>query len=174
MLWLTILRLGSIRRTRFSAGQVILRGVSPYAMLLHPAGNRISVTILFSAGSIRDKVVLSSVKAQTLSGETARPARTLIAPVLTVFEILPALTSTRASVPSPQLRTQTLPKPSCGLPHGLFKSETGSTSSLAFGSRRSSAFFDRFEIQIDWSTRIDSGDPSMESSDSGFSFCSGI
>ena len=118
-------------------------------MLLHPAGNRSSATILPSAGSMRDKVVFSSVKAQTLSGETARPARTLLAPVFIVFEILPPLASSRARVPAPQSKSQMLPNPDCGFPQGLFNSKTGSISLLAVGSICSRAFLERFTIQTD-------------------------
>src|SRR6516225_1974226 len=118
-------------------------------MLLHPAGNRISATILFSAGSIRDSVVLPSVNIQMLSGEVARPARTLSAPVLVVFETLPVLPSILASVPSPQFRIHTLPKPDCGFAQGLFNSEMGSISLLAFGSIRSSVFLAGFATRMD-------------------------
>src|SRR6185436_4809759 len=74
MRWLTTLRSGSTLKTRFSDGHVTHNEVSPNATLLQPAPNRISATILFSAGSTRDRVVFSSVNSQTLSGETASPA----------------------------------------------------------------------------------------------------
>src|SRR5215831_7789639 len=118
-------------------------------MLLHPAGNLISATVLFSAGSIRESVVLSSVNTQMLSAELATPARTLSAPVFNVFETFPVLPSILASVPSPQFSTQTLPKPDCGLAQGLFNSETGSMSLLDFGSIRASAFFAGFATRMD-------------------------
>src|SRR5437899_10321973 len=96
-----------------------------------------------------DTIFLSSFKDQTLSGESARPARTLHAPVFIVFEILPPLASSRARVPAPQSKSQMLPNPDCGFPQGLLNSKTGSISLLAVGSICSRALLERFTIQTD-------------------------
>src|SRR5262245_1853635 len=81
----TTFRSGSIRSNRFSDGHATHKADSPNTMPVQPAGNRISATTLFSTGSMRDSVVFSSVKTQTLSDDVAMPPLTDAAPVLSVF-----------------------------------------------------------------------------------------
>src|SRR5580704_1753558 len=71
---------GLIRSTRFSDGQVTHRAASPNVSVLQPAGRRNSETTLFWSGSMRERVVLSSLKIQILSGLAATAGNALPTP----------------------------------------------------------------------------------------------
>src|ERR1035438_900719 len=135
---------GLMRKTRFSLGQVTQREVSPNVRLLQPAGSRSSATTWFVTGSTRERVVLSSLKSQTLSAVAATDGSTPAVPVGMAVVTLPVLESNRARVLSPQAGTQRLVKAVIPPPQGLLTPVMGSPSLLALISMRSRLSFARF------------------------------
>src|SRR5690242_16628397 len=116
---------------------------------------------------MRAKVPFLSVSIQMLSGLAAMPPSESAIPMGNVAVTLLVLTSTRATVRSPQLGTHRLPKPIAKPEHGLLPVVTTSATLLVFGSSRVTLFFGLFEIHTDSPMAIQSGAPGTSNSASG-------
>src|SRR5580698_1770715 len=161
-----------MRSTRFSAGHVTHSAVSPNVRLLQLAGMRISATTTFCSGSMRESVVLLSVKAQILSALAAIDGATLPVPTGNFLVTLPVLVSTRESVLSPQVGTQRLVKAEMPPPHGLLIPAMGSVSLFALASILSRTSFSELGMSGESAKMIHGG--ATENSASAFRLAYGI
>ena len=131
MVFSTRLVLGLTRITLFSAGHVSQSAVSPNVMFPQSDVSRNSPTTMFWSGSMRESVVLSSLRIQTLSELAAMLPLRSDAPEGIVAVTFRLRESSRRTLPFPQSGTQRLLNANAIPPHGFATSFTGSPALLA-------------------------------------------
>jgi len=164
---LTVFVRGSTRVSRLCSVLVIQTASPPNATANDPGATGIRPMTVLVAGSMRASVPCASIMIQKLPAPTAMPPSLLPIVSGNVAVTLPDLRSIRETLLSPQVGTQTDPKPAARPEHGLAPTAMLSTILLVAGSIRVTLFLGEFEIQRCSSTAIQSGAPGMSNTASG-------
>src|SRR5688572_236527 len=127
---------GLMRRMRFCPGQATQSELSANVIERQLAARRTSETIALLSGSMRVRVVLSSVNIQTLSALDAIARGAAPVPVLMEVTGFPVPVSSLARECDPQFTTHRLRKALTAPPHGLEIPAKGSSTLLDRPSTR--------------------------------------